>query len=272
MVGGQLLLFLTGITAIIEYTCPSLSKSARNYCITRCDSFLYYKERQLFYYKSETVLWHSAQCYDTVLSQRAISGFKKVRQFWRASGLTKHDGYYKSIATENPWSRDPVLSLYLLCYKEIIFFIWEDVSIHRTNLEYFGKSPKNSISLLLFIFWSPIYTYNYGVVFLCVWKYISVMEKLFFFVRPLKHANFHREYYPSCVTSCDEYTWPPVFLSTLFYLLKLIPCHYWSWQRNIYFLGEYFCPTYFSYVEKQHQNKDSFNNDRYDRTYWASSF
>ena len=33
-----------------------------------------------------------------------------------------------------------------------------------------------------------------------------------FFVRPLKYANFHREYYPSCVTTCNECTEPTVFL------------------------------------------------------------
>ena len=27
-----------------------------------------------------------------------------------------------------------------------------------------------------------------------------------FFVGPLKYANFHSEYYPSCVTSCNEFT------------------------------------------------------------------
>ena len=54
--------------------------------------------------------------------------------------------------------------------------------------------------------------------------------------------------YPSCVTSCDEYTWPPVFLqhNPLFYLLNLIPCHYWSWQRNIYFLVNIFVRHTFS--------------------------
>ena len=36
----------------------------------------------------------------------------------------------------------------------------------------------------------------------------------------------------------------------LFYHLNLIPCHYWSWQRNIYFFGKYFCPTYFFFVVK----------------------
>ena len=42
--------------------------------------------------------------------------------------------------------------------------------------------------------------------------------------------------------------------------------------KKYLFFGEYFSPTYFSYVEKEHQNKDSFNNDRYARIYWASSF
>ena len=28
--------------------------------------------------------------------------------------------------------------------------------------------------------------------------------------------------------------------NTLFYHLNLIPCHYWSWQRNIYFLVNIF--------------------------------
>ena len=90
-----------------------------------------------------------------------------------------------------------------MCYKEIIFFILrEDVSIHRTNLEYFGKSPKNSISLLLFIFWSPIYTYNYGVVFLCLWKYISVMEKLFF--------SFDRSNMQIFIVNITRVVWPHV--------------------------------------------------------------
>ena len=36
-------------------------------------------------------------------------------------------------------------------------------------------------------------------------------------------------------------------------------------------IGECFCQTYFSYVEKYHQNKDSFNSDRYNGIYCASS-
>ena len=54
-----------------------------------------------------------------------------------------------------------------------------------------------------FIFCSPICP-NCGVVFF-VKMYFSFREMIFF-VRPLKYANFHREYYPSCVTSCNEFT------------------------------------------------------------------
>ena len=63
-----------------------------------------------------------------------------------------------------------------------------------------------------------------------------------FFVRPLKYVNFHPEYYPSCVTSCNDSTWPPAFLSTQYFVVtsKLYPCHYWSWHRNIYFLVNIF--------------------------------
>ena len=32
----------------------------------------------------------------------------------------------------------------------------------------------------------------------------------------------------------------------LFYHLNLIPCHYWSWQRNIYFLVKFFVRHIFS--------------------------
>ena len=68
------------------------------------------------------------------------------------------------------------------------------------------------------------------------------------------------------------YIWT-VFLqhNPLFYLLNLIPCHYWSWRRNIYFLDEYFSDILFlCRIVASKQN--SFYNDRLDRTYWASSF
>ena len=49
--------------------------------------------------------------------------------------------------------------------------------------------------------------------------YFSFREMIFF-VQPLKYANFHREDYPSCVTSYNEYTWPSVFLSTYSFVLS----------------------------------------------------
>ena len=60
-----------------------------------------------------------------------------------------------------------------------------------------------------------------------------------FFVGPLKYANFHFEYYPSCVTNLLDLRY---FCrhNPLFYQLNLIPWHYWGWQRNIYFLVNIF--------------------------------
>ena len=78
--------------------------------------------------------------------------------------------------------------------------------MHQTNN---GKSPKFVFSPT-FIFSSPICPYNCGV-FFYVKIYFSFRE-IIFFVRPLKYANFHREYYQSCVTSCNECTRPTVFL------------------------------------------------------------
>ena len=55
---------------------------------------------------------------------------------------------------------------------------------------------------------------------------------------------------------CHEYTWLPVFLSTwsfsFSFLLssKLNPLSLLKLAKEYLFFGEYFCPTYFSYVEK----------------------
>ena len=61
------------------------------------------------------------------------------------------------------------------------------------------------------------------------WNDFSFRE-MTFFVRPLKNANFRRDYYPSCATSCNKYTDLQYFCphNPLFYHLKLIPFHYWS--------------------------------------------
>ena len=92
------------------------------------------------------------------------------------------------------------------------------------------------------------------ITFMCsffVKIYFSFRE-ISFLVRPLKYANFHCECYSSCVTSCNEYTRPPVFLTTLssVVLSKLNPLSLLRLEKEYLFFGEYFCPTYFSYVEK----------------------
>ena len=101
-----------------------------------------------------------------------------------------------------------------------------------------------------FIFCNPICPNNCGEVFL--WKYILVFEKWFF--------SFDRSNMQIFTLNITRVVWPHVTNlldlryfcrhNPLFYHLNLIPCYYWSWQRNIYFFGEYFCPTYFFCVEK----------------------
>ena len=91
-----------------------------------------------------------------------------------------------------------------------------------------------------FIFCSPICPNNCGVVFL--WKYILVFEKWLF--------SFDRSNMQIFTVNITRVVWPHVTNildlryfcqhNPLFYLLNLIPCHYWSWRRNIYFLDEYF--------------------------------
>ena len=56
----------------------------------------------------------------------------------------------------------------------ILYDLRDKVSIHRTNLKYCGKSPKIHFPPT-FIFCSPIFSNNCGVVFLR--KYILVFEK-----------------------------------------------------------------------------------------------
>ena len=98
-----------------------------------------------------------------------------------------------------------------------------------------GKSPKTRFPLT-FIFSSPISSNNCGVVFL--WKYISVFEKWLF--------SFDRSNMQIFTVNITRVVWPHVTIvldlwyfcahDPLFYHLNLIPCRYWSWQINIYFL------------------------------------
>ena len=91
-----------------------------------------------------------------------------------------------------------------------------------------------------FIFCSPICPNKCGVVFL--WKYILVFEKWFF--------SFDRSNMQIFTVNITRVVWPHVMNildlryfcqhNPLFYHLNLIPCHYWSWQRDIYFLVNIF--------------------------------
>ena len=91
-----------------------------------------------------------------------------------------------------------------------------------------------------FILCSPICPNHCGVVFLG--KYILVFEKWFF--------SFGRSNMQIFTVNITRVVWPRVtnmldlrFFcqhNPLFYHLNLIPCHYWSWQRNIYYLVNIF--------------------------------
>ena len=91
-----------------------------------------------------------------------------------------------------------------------------------------------------FIFCSPKCPNNCGVVFM--WNDILVFEKWTF--------SFDRSNMQIFTVNITQVVWPHVknildlryFCqhNPLFYHLNLIPCHYWSWQRNIYFLVNIF--------------------------------
>ena len=91
-----------------------------------------------------------------------------------------------------------------------------------------------------FIFCSQICSNNCGGVLL--WKYILVFEKWLF--------SFDRSNMQIFTVNITRVVWPHVTNvldlryfcehNPLFYHLNLIPCRYWSWQRNIYFLVNIF--------------------------------
>ena len=101
-----------------------------------------------------------------------------------------------------------------------------------------ASRPKFVFSLT-FIFCSPICPYNFGVVFL--WKYILVFENCYF--------SFYRSNMQIFTLNITQvvgylrYFWRH---NPLFYHLNLISWHYWSWQRNIYFLVNIFVRHTFS--------------------------
>ena len=107
-----------------------------------------------------------------------------------------------------------------------------------------------------------------------MWKFILVFEKWYF--------SFDRSNMQIFTVNITRVVWPHVtnFLElryfcrhiTLFYHLNLIPCHYWSWQRNVYFLVNIFVRHTFSMSKNSIKTKTVLTNDRHDRIYWASSF
>ena len=118
-----------------------------------------------------------------------------------------------------------------------------------------AASRPDSFSLLLSYFVAQ-YVLIIVVQFFC--KNLFQFSRNNFFRSTLKYANFHRGYYPSCVTSYNECTRPKVILLTQPFVLssKLNPLLFSKLAKKYLFFGEYFCPTHFSYVEKQHQNKE----------------
>ena len=91
-----------------------------------------------------------------------------------------------------------------------------------------------------FMFCSLMFPNSCDVVFW--WKYTLVFEKWFF--------SFDRSNMQIFTLNITRVVWPHVTNlldlryfcehNPLFYHLNLIPCHYWSWQRNIYFLVNIF--------------------------------
>ena len=81
-----------------------------------------------------------------------------------------------------------------------------------------------------------------------LWKYILFFEKRYF--------SFSRSNMQIFTLHITRVVWPHVTNlldlryfcqhNPLFYHLNLIPCHYWSWQRNIYFLVNIFVRHTFS--------------------------
>ena len=105
----------------------------------------------------------------------------------------------------------PPLSLWCWC-KPTLLECLRGCQHPSNKFEILWQVAQNLFSLLLSYFVAQ-YVLIIVVWFFFVKIYFSFWE-MTFFVWLLKYANFHREYYPSCVTSCNEYTRPTVFLWT----------------------------------------------------------
>ena len=115
---------------------------------------------------------------------------------------------------------------------------------HPSNkFEILWQVDQNSFSILLSYF---VAQYVLIIVVQCFLKIYFSFWEMIFFVRPLKCANFHPECYLSCVTSCNEFNWHPVFLSAQSFVLssKINPRSLLKLAKKYLFFGEYFCPTF----------------------------
>ena len=122
-----------------------------------------------------------------------------------------------------------------------------------------------------FILCSPICPNNSGVVF-CE-KIFQFSRNYVFFVRPLNMqistVNVTRVVWPHVTNLLDLRYFCKH--NSLFYHLNLIPCHYWSWKSNIYFLVNIFVRHTFPVLKSSIKTKTVLTMT--DTTiYWVSSF
>ena len=136
--------------------------------------------------------------------------------------------------------------LFYLLTLELKQNLRANVNMYQTNS---GKSPKFVFSLT-FMHCSPTCPNNFGVVFL--WKYILVFKKWYF--------SFDRSNMQIFTLNITRVVWPHVTnLLDLWYFWRYNPLYYLFYHNSLtllklekkcLFFSEYFCPTYFFYVEK----------------------
>ena len=100
------------------------------------------------------------------------------------------------------WSTHVSVQLVYLIYKYSIFNIYTAKSHHKeSNAEVCQYFP--AVQLREGVSSSKFVPLTIAVQFFC--ENIFQFSRKTFLFRSLKYANFHRERYPSCVTSCHEY-------------------------------------------------------------------
>ena len=135
--------------------------------------------KSISYSQSWSILENSVAFLNILINKERSLDCCKARRKW-----LEHESIYGPL----------LVSLHLLgmsrctTYERMLASIAQIWNIVASRLK-FDFTPT-------FIFCSTICPNSCGVVFL--WKYMLVFEKWFFFVRSLKYANFHPEFYPLC--------------------------------------------------------------------------